>query len=797
MLVGRERERAALERLIERDDVSLVSVTGPGGIGKTSLAMKVVEQARPRFEHGVAVVLLASVREPNFVAAGIANALGLEGQGNQPMLERVKNYLRERHLLLVLDNFEQVAQAAPVLSELRQAAAGLKMLVTSRVRLRISDEHEFPLGPLSLPRLPVESASAALAASAVALFVNRARAVQPEFALGNDNLQAVAGICLRLDGWPLAIELAAARVKVMPPQILLQRLSRRLGLLTGGPVDAPLRQRTLRATLDWSYELLNEAERDLLAQLSVFNGGMALDAVETVCARAEPGLLDTLEALIDHGLVVHDVRDTDRLGMLETIREYAAAKLQAGEQADATRLRHARYFLALAESAQPELRGPQQKAWLDRLAAEHDNFREALGWSLLSGQAVLALRLGSSLRLFWDVRGHLSEGRQWIEKALAAAVDASDAERGKALGTIGSLARRMGDMAAAKAALESALALYGGQTGRGNAPWVLRELGRFAMDVGEHESARNIFEACLLKAREIGNRSLEAHMFYDLGTAAMTRGDFVEAQPLLERAQEMSRETGDARLSMIVSVNLGTVAMEQGRYTSARQMTEDGLSMARSLGDKIGCPLILSNLGEIARLMGDPHRAYSCCKEAVLDAFESGQVRTIWVALQNLALSLIDARQLELAAKLLAAADVSRQSQGLAPPSRMKDAFERAMTALRAQLGPEVFEASTAEGRGLSTSQAVALARTVDVEAAKPRASMPVNPVGLTSREIEVLCLVAQSLSDREIARRLDISPATVSKHVANMLGKTMQPNRVAVTLWAIERGLVRSDCRQ
>ena len=420
-LVGREREVAEITDRVRSEEVRLLTLTGPGGTGKTRLALQAAADLLEEFEDGVFFVALATITDPELVPSTIAGPLGVKESAEQPLIESLKSYLQEKHLLLVLDNFEQVVQEAPVVGELVAACPKLKALATSRTPLRLYSEQEYPIPPLALPDPKLLPPVKVLTQyEAVRLFVERARAVKADFSVTNENAPAVAEICARLDGLPLAIELAGARIRMLSPQAMLTRLGNRLKLLKGGARDLPTRQQTLRGAIDWSYDLLEEEEKTLFGRLSVFSGGRTLEAIEEICdPEGDLDALEGVESLLQKSLLRREegVGGESRFVMLETVHEYARERLEASDEAEETRRLHAEYFLALAEEAEPELSGADQLACLERLEAEHDNLRAALSWSL-EKEPETALRLAGALARFWEMRARFLEGSSWLEAAL-------------------------------------------------------------------------------------------------------------------------------------------------------------------------------------------------------------------------------------------------------------------------------------------------------------------------------------------------------------------------------------------
>src|ERR671916_1297994 len=599
-LVGRERDVEAVVGLIRHPENRLVTLTGPGGVGKTRLSTEVARAllAAGSFPDGASFVALAPLEDASLVLPTIAQALlnagETEGLSSSASL---RAYLRDRRLLLVLDNFERLLGAAPEVAGLIEACPGLAVLATSRAPLRIRGEREYPVTPLAVPdptRAPRLDDVAG--APAFELFVQRARQASPAFEVSEANAAAVAAICWRLEGLPLALELAAARMRFLGPTALLSRLDR--ALEASGARDLPERQRTMRATLDWSHELLSGPEKGLFARLSVFAGGFALEAAETVGEdrRSDEGdVLLLLGRLVEQSLVLAEPGKVDgglRYRMLEPVRQYALEKLEEGDERDETRRRHARYYLALAERARPELKGPDQSSWLDRLEAEMDNLRAALGLSLDRGDVEVALRMVAELWWFWYKRGHLNEGRRWLEEALGKSVSPTGAPtpaRAEALNGAGVMARNQADFEQAQTWLEESLALQ----------------------------------------RELGDERGAADVLVNLGTVALDRGDYPRSAALFEESLSLRRKLGDRWGIALALNNLGVVARARGDLAEAASLGEEGLGMFRAVGDRAGVAMVLSNLGKVAEEGDAPAEAAEFYGESLALYRELGEKKSI------------------------------------------------------------------------------------------------------------------------------------------------------------------------
>jgi predicted ATPase/class 3 adenylate cyclase len=672
--VGRKREIEEITDLLA--SARLVTLTGPGGSGKTRLALRVAAGLVGRFTHGVFFVDLSPITDPTLVPSGVAQVLQVMEDPAEPLVETLAAHLRDRRLLLVLDNFEQVTQARNTPRTIVSTAPKVSVLVTSRVPLKLYGEQEYRVEPLPLPDPAGDSLEALRENHAVALFADRARAADHDFAVTAANAATVAEICARLDGLPLAIELAASRVKLLGPEALLERLGHRLPMLAAGARDLPERQRTLRSAIEWSHELLGRSERQLLARLSVFAGGCTLRAVETVGnpgGELGIGTLDALGALVDHSLLrrVDGGRGEPRFLMLETIREYASERLEADEDPERMRRRHAEFVLAVAEEAEPHLVAEDQAVWLDRLEYEHDNIRTALRWAIDTGETEIGLRIAAAIWRFSQQRGHLSEARRWIEDLLELP-GAMPAVRFRGLSAAGGLAY-----------------------------WQMDASG-----------ARGHYEQALRITREMGDRRAEMEGLYNISFLSEIAGDYAGAARLLEESHAIAHEIGDRQGMAQAEGSLGWLYMLTGDYDRSIAAEEASIEAFRESGNRFQVIDALATLGQAYRLRGDHDLARARYLETLSMLRESGSLPMTSRTLFMLAALEAAESRYERAIRLWGAADRLQEELGGAawPETTMKigNPVERA----RAVIGEDAVGKGLSEGRAMSVDEAIAFART-------------------------------------------------------------------------------------
>ena len=713
--IGREKEIAEVSQAIS--EYRLVTLMGPGGSGKTRLALQVATEMIEQFQDGVFFVALAPITDSGLVPSTIAQTLGISETAGRSITASLKDYLQSKSLLLVLDNFEQVIPAAPLVAELLIACGRIKILVTSREGLRVSGEREYFVPPLPLPNLTALPSVESLSQyAAVALFLQRAQLVKPDFQITSDTAPAVAEICYRLDGLPLAIELAAARIKLLSPRTMLARLGNRLEFLTGGARELPARQQTLRNAIAWSYDLLDENERKLFRQMSVFVGGCTLDAVEAVARdqQAYDSVLDQFGSLLDKSLLreVEGISDEPRFVMLELLREFGLDQLKANEEQDVTRHRHADFFLALAERAEAKMESMDQLEWIHRMEQEHDNLRAALEWSkTASGVGDLCLRLAGALGLFWEARGYFSEGRERLSTILSTeAAQGRTIGRAKLLARAAELAYRQSDYAATVELAEESLEIYRELGDKPGIASVLIKLGNAATEAGDYETASRFLEEAHGLWQELGDKHGTARALINLGWAALRPGDYQLAQTRLEAALVISRDLEDTRSIGFELSGLGEVALRQGDYERARKLLEESLELRRQLGNKWGIGVSLGTLGWVAIREGDWEHALARLGESLEVRQEIGDKGGRAWCVERLAEVALAQGNPEKAVRLLSAAGTLRISIGSVIDPVDQPEYQSRRNALRAELGQERFAKLWEEGRALTLEQAISYA---------------------------------------------------------------------------------------
>jgi predicted ATPase/class 3 adenylate cyclase/DNA-binding CsgD family transcriptional regulator len=888
--IGREQEVEACEQLLVREEVRLLTLTGPGGIGKTRMALQVAAELSEVFSGGLYFVNLAPLRDAEFVVPTIAQVLDVKELAEQLLLDLLKVFLREKQLLLLLDNFEQVVSAAVQVAELLAACPQLKVLVTSRMVLHVQAEHEFALPPLTMPDPRYLPDVVTLSRyEALALFIQRARVSRPEFQLTNVNARAVAEICRHLDGLPLAIELAAARIKLLPPQALLARLTPRLTVLTSGARDVPVRQQSLRQTIEWSYQLLDAEQQRLFRRLSVFAGGCTLEAIEAVCVALDKNkeagwVLDGVASLLDQSLLQQTEQDGEEahLVMLETIREYGLEMLEASGEMEKTRRAHAAYYLELAEEAEPELVVPRQAMWWERLEREHDSLRAAMRWlteqERTAQEREMALRLGGALLRYWEVRGHWSEGWSFLEWARAESKGVTapaqvkvlmaaaylldhlehDTDRAEALyeeslvlyqtlgdmaGTalalsqLGEIAASRGHFAVANTRTEEALALYREMGDKQGIAWSLNNLADIVSQQGKYARAISLNEESLALFKEVGDKQGIAWSLSNLAGIVSQQGEYARAISLDEESLTLCREVGDvegiawslfgladvlflsrgdlAKVHMLLDEGLvlcreighksgvawglsllGEVFLQQGDTVKARFLLEESVALSRAIRHRRSLAESLFVLGSMEALEGDYTAARKCYEESLSIVREVGANLSIRFNLEGLAAVVAVQGDPAWAAQLWGATEALRETMGTPIPPVYRADYDRAVAAARAQLSEKDFVAEWTQGRMMTPEQALAAKAMIPTPFPTKPTSTPLmksapHPAGLSAREVEVLRLVAQGLTNEQVAEQLVISARTVNTHLTSIYSKIGISSRSAATRYAMEHHLV------
>jgi predicted ATPase/DNA-binding CsgD family transcriptional regulator len=834
-LIARDGDIGVIVQRLHDPAVRLLTLTGPGGVGKTRLAIAAAGRAADAFPDGIVYVDLASVRDPQLVMHTIATNLAMRDTGGDTLLDRLVSVIASRRILLVMDNFEQVITAAPGVRQLLDRCPELVLLITSRIRLRVSGEQEFPVAPL-----PLLETSDPGQSGAVQLFIERARDVAPDFDPTPETLPVIGEIVLRLDGLPLAIELAAARIKSLPPAALLDRMERRLPLLSGGWRDLPMRQQTMRDAIGWSYDLLDDTSQRTFRRLGVFVGGFTLEAADEMLAGLpEPiDTLDQLTALIEQSLLRQrpSLDGTPRFQMLETVREYACDRLDAARETDAALRCHAEIFLALAEAAEPEITGPNQAAWLDRLDREQDNIRAALDWSIEQHEIDIATRIGAAIWLYWRRRGYLPEGRAQLDRilALAPGPDATEARCIVRTGA-GVLAMYQGDYD--RALQQASIALEHWRQ-RGNQKWIGRTLlclAIVALYRDDYANARTLGEESFTAFAAIEDRWGTGRLLMHLGMIAWVQGRHTEGVAYYEDALTQLRQVGDTPGIFDVLIEIGKGASDDGDLARARGIFEEALTLASSANDTDSRSAALTELGVVALRSGDHHRATELLLQATALAQQNGDRRQLAYlaahlgdvefvrgAIGSAAIRYAEALALFLpmgnrvgiaqsleaigrcaaslgertpAVRLLAASAAMFDAIGATPPPAREPAV--AIESIRPSLSSDEFTHAWNEGQSLAPEQAaddaLALAAVLSTDPAPPSlpTPSPATAFGLTPRELEILVLLQDGLTDREIADALSISERTAGNHVQHAMQKLGVTSRTAAAIFALRHDLI------
>jgi predicted ATPase/DNA-binding CsgD family transcriptional regulator len=808
-LIGRAADLANAHAHLLQEDTRLLTLSGPGGTGKTRLALATAAEAAAAFRDGVYFVDLTPVREPDLVLQAIARQLHITEDVGLALESQVVALLAGRQVLLVLDNFEQVLPAGIMLTRLLASSTHLKFLVTSREPLQVSWEHTLPVAPLGVPDMLRPSLLAELAeVPSVALFVQRAQALTPEFRLSEQNARVVAQLCAKLDGLPLAIELAAARSRMLPVEEILARLSNRLAFLTGGAREQPARHRTLRAAIEWSYDLLTSAEQALFRQLGIFAGDWSLAAAGAVVdppgtttgdGDAAHALLDGVASLADKNLVRLSPQGAvdSRFGMLETIREYAFDRLHGSGEQPRLERRRAMFLVRLSEDVEANVFTQHQQAWLDRPERELDNIRAALEWTLSEqGDAELGLRLTGALWAFWFLRGHQTEGRDYLRKLFNAprAPGTPALVRAKALFAAGFLASGQADNAVALNLYADGLALQRAAGNQLGSALCLMGMARVHRDLGDGDAARAFAEEGLRLAQATGQQAIVGLLTNVLADACFYMGDLAAARTFYGDGLAIWRELGSPQGIEYSLGGLGELQRVDGHPAAARALFEEALAVGRALGDRPNTAIALGQLGLVALELGELVEARTRFTESLLLSRDAGGRRSIALALEGLAAVAVVEGRADRGVRLAGAAHAERTVTGTRLPPGWEVNLERRLGLARHALGRDGWAAAWLSGQGLPLVQAIGMAL-ADLEPSPEGDGTRTNRQGspgnqLSPREFEVARLVAQGLTSRDMAVRLTVTERTVNTHLERIRDKLGVRSRAEITAWLMQSGL-------
>ncbi|MFN2136807.1 MAG: LuxR C-terminal-related transcriptional regulator [Candidatus Promineifilaceae bacterium] len=817
--IGRQRELIALDKLLR--EKRLLTLTGPGGCGKTRLAVRTAGNAAGQYESGVWMVELAALAEPDLIPHAVTAVLGVQEEPGRALLDTLLTFLQERHVLLLLDNCEHLITAcAKLAAAALQSCPNVTILATSREPLGVPGEHVWSVPSLTLPELQPwrspaaeqEALRAVGEAEAIQLFLERARAAAPEFALEARNARAVADICRRLDGMPLAIELAAARVRMLSTQQIAERLDDRLRLLTNPARTVPDRQKTLEAALDWSYQLLSAAEQALLMRLSVFSGGWTLEAAEAVAAGAgiEPAdVLDLLTGLVDKSLVTAErvPESGRRYSFLETVRQYSQARLITLGETEALRGRHFTFFVDWAAHAAPLFQDTDLVTKLAAFSTEYDNIRAALDWGLLAGnEAAPVLSLAVSCSDFWYTQGRLSEGRAYLARVLALpAAQADTRERARALLASNSLAWGQSDFLAARDYGEEALAVSArlGKQAEDLLAAAYCDLGDLYQELGEPGRAVEYLEHALVLFRDLEDFGQVAYVLTLLGWSFMRQGDLERAKECFDGCLTLARGLDAVNLLGLVLAALGELSVRQRQFTEAQAYLSESLNLRETIGYPWGIASTVGTLGWLALEERDYVRMRDLLRRSITIRLEIGEMAGVAWCLEKLAEAavlqghllpaLLRGEQYKRAAQILGAASAVRDRVSSAVDGADLQQYHQLSGELRTALGDEACDALGAKGAALGVEEVVALAlEPPDTKRLSKERATKQQYGGLTAREREAAVLLARGLSNREMAETMTVGPRTIETYVTRILNKLNLSSRLQIAVWARKSGLLQ-----